>query len=275
MCDDAIVRHAHEEARRMSRRKAIGVAAGVATGISAAVVAGMGVSAQAHAAPGPAVSAGGHRRVVDLTHTLSPSFPVWPGEPPLVTIPTSRVGPGNSGFSTNYVSFAEHSGTHVDAPSHKIGDGITVDRIDPADLVAPLVVISIASKVRGNPRATLTERDIAEWEKAHGQIPRGALVALHTGWQPKTGGAHAAAYSADAVGTLVTERRVVAIGTDTLSVDLVDETGAHTAILGSGRYAVEAMANLDSVPAVGATVMVGAPRFAGGTGGPARVLALV
>lgn len=51
--------------------------------------------------------------------------------------------------------------------------------------------------------------------------------------------------------------------------------GAHTAILGGGRYAVEAMANLEAVPAQGSTVAVGAPRFAGGTGGPARVLALV
>ncbi|WP_168704605.1 cyclase family protein [Gordonia paraffinivorans] len=272
MCDEKIVQHAHDEARRMSRRKALRVAAGVTTGVSAAVAAGVGMSALAQAAP---AGAEGNRRIVDLTHTLSPSFPLWPGEPPVLTVPTSRVGPGNSGYSTNYLSFPEHAGTHVDAPSHKIGNGITVDRIDPADLMVPLVVISIASKARGNPRATLTERDVAEWEKRHGQIPRGALVALHTGWQPRTGGAHAAAYSPGVVEMLVAERRVVAIGTDTLSIDLFDESGAHTAILGSGRYAVEAMANLDAVPQTGATVIVGAPKFAGGTGGPARVLAVV
>ncbi|EON31373.1 MULTISPECIES: cyclase family protein [Gordonia] len=271
MCDDAIVEHVHEEARRMSRRTALRVAAGVATGISASVAAGAGLAAPSRGAPGDA-SAG---RIVDLTHTLSPTFPVWPGNPPMVTVPTSRVRAGNSGFATNWVSFAEHTGTHVDAPAHKIGGGITVDRIDPADLVAPLAVISIESRARRDRRAELTERDVEDWESRHGRIPRGALVALHTGWQPRTGGADAAGYSSAAVGMLVTERGVVAIGTDTLSVDVRGATGAHTAILGSGRYAVEAMANLEAVPPQGSTVIVGAPRFAGGTGGPARVLAMV
>ncbi|MDF6102709.1 cyclase family protein [Gordonia hongkongensis] len=267
MCDDAIVEHVHDEARRMSRRTALRVAAGVATGISASVAAGTGLAAPSRGAP-----AG---RVVDLTHTLSPSFPVWPGNPPMVTVPTSRVRGRDSGFSTNWVSFAEHTGTHVDAPAHKIGGGISVDRIDPADLVAPLVVISIESRARRDRRAELTERDVAEWESRNGPIPRGALIALHTGWQPRTGGADAAGFSPAAVGMLVAERGAVAIGTDTLSVDVRGATGAHTAILGSGRYAVEAMANLEAVPAHGSTVIVGAPKFAGGTGGPARVIAMV
>lgn len=264
MCDDALVRSAHEQAAGLSRRDALRLAAGVATGVSAAMVAGTATVSAANAAPSS--------RVVDLTHVLSPSFPVWPGNAPFVSLPTSRVGPGNSGFATNWVSFAEHSGTHVDAPAHKIGSGITVDRIAASDLVAPLAVISIDGR---GPRSTLGVADVVAFEKRHGRIPRGALVALHTGWQPRTGGPDAAGFSAAAVRMLVGDRAVVAIGTDTLSIDVRGASAAHTAILGSGRYAVEAMANLTAVPAIGATVMVGAPRFAGGTGGPARVLALV
>ena len=37
----------------------------------------------------------------------------------------------------------------------------------------------------------------------------------------------------------------------------------------------EAVANLDSVPPRGATLVVGAPKIKGATGGPTRVLALV
>lgn len=264
MCDESVVRHAHDEARRWSRRDALRFGAGAVAGVSAAAVAGHGV--------GPALAAS--TRVVDLTHTLSPRFPVWPGNPPFAAVPTSQVGPGNTGFATRWVSFAEHSGTHVDAPAHKIGSGITVDAIDPADLVAPLVVIDLSARARRNPRATLTEADIDAFENRHGRIPRRAVVALRTGWQPSGGTADAAGFSAAAVGMLVQERSVVAIGTDTLSVDIRDRADAHTAILGSRRYAIEALANLSSVPATGATIMVGAPRFAGGTGGPARVLAL-
>jgi kynurenine formamidase len=265
MCDDDVVQHAHEEARRFSRRTALRMTGGVAAGV-------VGVAA---AASGEAGASPGRGRVVDLTHVLSHDFPLWPGSAPVVAVPTSRVGPGNQGFATRWMSFSEHSGTHVDAPAHKIGNGITVDRIAARDLIAPLIVISIADRARADRRARLTERDVEAHESRHGRIPSGALVALHSGWQPSTGGADAAGFDPAAVTMLVRERGVVAIGTDTLSVDTHGAVGAHTAILGAGRYAVEAMANLSSVPAVGAQVIVGAPRFAGGTGGPARVLAVV
>ncbi|WAC57757.1 cyclase family protein [Gordonia sp. SL306] len=263
---DELVRHAHTEARRFSRRTALLMTGGAAAGAASLAAATARGAGDAQAAP---------NRVVDLTHVLSKDFPLWPGSAPVVTVPTSRVGAGNQGFATNWVSYSEHSGTHVDAPAHKIGHGITVERIAARDLVAPLVVISIAGRARTNRRTTLTERDLERHEARHGRIPRGALVALHSGWQPRSGGVDAPGFDASAVTMLVRERGVVAIGTDTLSVDVSGAVGAHTAILGAGRYAVDAMANLSSVPASGATVMVGAPRFAGGTGGPARVLALV
>ncbi|MFW0793060.1 cyclase family protein [Gordonia sp. CPCC 205515] len=263
MCDDEVVQHAHDEARRFSRRTALAVTGGAA--VAGAVFAG---TSRAGAAPGLP------RRVVDLTHTLTPDFPLWRGSAPVVAVPTSQIGPGDSGFATRWMSFSEHSGTHVDAPAHKIGSGITVDRIPPGDLVAPLAVISIAGRAR-SPRDLLTERDIAAYEQRHGRIPQRALVALHTGWQPRTGGVQAPAFAPSAVTMLVAERGVVGIGTDTLSIDRYGDVGAHTAILGAGRYAVEALANLAAVPAAGATVMVGAPKFAGGTGGPARVLAVL
>lgn len=266
MCDDEVVRSAHDEARRFSRRTALRMTAGAAAGTAGTAAIG--------AAAGPAAAAP-TGRVVDLTHVLSAGFPLWPGSAPVVSLPTSHVGPGNRGYATRWMSFSEHSGTHVDAPAHKIGDGITVDRIAARDLVAPLAVIDISARARTDRRTTLTARDIASYESKHGRIPRRALVALHSGWQPHGGGVDAPGFDADAVSMLVEERGVVAIGTDTLSIDVMDAVGAHTAILGAGRYAVEAMANLSSVPAAGATVVVGAPRFAGGTGGPARVLALV
>ena len=40
------------------------------------------------------------------------------------------------------------------------------------------------------------------------------------------------------------------------------------------RYGIENMANLSALPAAGATIFVGAPKHVGGTGGPARILAV-
>jgi kynurenine formamidase len=70
---------------------------------------------------------------------------------------------------------------------------------------------------------------------------------------------------------------VRAIGLDTASLDIGASADfpAHVSWLPSGRYGIENLANLDALPALGAIAIVGAPRLAGGSGGPSRVLALV
>ena len=49
---------------------------------------------------------------------------------------------------------------------------------------------------------------------------------------------------------------------------------AHLTFLPAGKYGLELMANLDDVPPAGATLIVGAPKHQGGSGGPARVFAV-
>ena len=70
---------------------------------------------------------------------------------------------------------------------------------------------------------------------------------------------------------------VIAIGLDTASLDIGPSTDypVHVAWLPGGRYGIENLANLEQVPPAGAMLFVGAPTFQGGSGGPARVLALV
>jgi kynurenine formamidase len=70
---------------------------------------------------------------------------------------------------------------------------------------------------------------------------------------------------------------VRAIGLDTASLDpgASADFPAHVSWLPSGRYGVENLANLERLPAAGAVVVVGAPTFEGGSGGPSRVLAFL
>ncbi|MDT8346081.1 MAG: cyclase family protein, partial [Thermohalobaculum sp.] len=49
----------------------------------------------------------------------------------------------------------------------------------------------------------------------------------------------------------------------------------HYAWLPTNRWGIECLANLDRLPATGATLVVGAPKVRGGTGGPARIFALI
>jgi kynurenine formamidase len=76
---------------------------------------------------------------------------------------------------------------------------------------------------------------------------------------------------------LLAERRVHGIATDTISLDAgsTADFPVHHAWLGHNKWGLENLANLGMLPPVGATIVVGAPKVAGASGGPCRVLALV
>jgi kynurenine formamidase len=76
---------------------------------------------------------------------------------------------------------------------------------------------------------------------------------------------------------LLVERRVVGIGIDTLGIDpghLV-ACPAHHITLGAGMWHLEGLVGLERVPARGAWLFVGVVSLSGGSGAPARVVAIV
>ncbi|MGS2811277.1 cyclase family protein [Nocardia sp. MW-W600-9] len=271
MCSPEIVRLAHDDAPRPSRRALFGLA---------------GLTALATVAPAPALAAPGAGAVVDLTHTLTPQLPVWPGNPPIAMVPVAWHASG--GFGQFSLGYWEHTGTHLDAPAHRILGGATTETLAVDDLVAPLVVLDISAKAVTDADAVVTVADIDRWRSQHGEIPERAFVAMYSGWERHLAEPsmflnldgqdrpHAPGFSADAAEYLVAQCGIVGAGVDTLSLDCGADPdfGAHTALLGAGRYGVEMLANLAAVPPAGARVVVGAPKHEGGTGGPCRVLAL-
>lgn len=226
--------------------------------------------------------------IVDLTHTLRPDFPLFPVYDPIEV--AERFSVSDDGFFVRRWAYDEHCGTHVDAPAHFSADGDTVDRLDPVDLVLEVAVVDIRAKVARDHDALLEPDDLLEWERLHGALPERSAVFALTGWGERAGDnaaylnadeggtLHSPGFSAEAAGFLRDERpQVRAIGVDTASLDIGPSAdfAAHVAWLPSGRYGIENLANLDRVPPTGAMVVVGAPTFEGGSGGPARVLALL
>ena len=80
----------------------------------------------------------------------------------------------------------------------------------------------------------------------------------------------------DTAALLGEERDIVGIGVDTVSLDFGASTdfGTHKTVLGAGRYGLENLAALGTVPTAGATIIVGGPKHANASGGPTRVFAL-
>ena len=264
-----------EDRVRVDRRTALLGGAGVALGAAFPAVADAGRKRGRRRG----------KRLQDLTHTFTEGFPVFvPGEgPERETIADYAT----DGFYAQRWTFGEHSGTHMDAPGHFIPGGRTSPEITPRELLVPIVVVDISKKAEADPDATVDVDDLIRFERRHGRIPHGALVAMHSGWADKVhdpiefkGGEafpnyHFPGFSAEAAVWLAERRDVSAIGTDTLSLDPGNSTAfaAHSSFLATDRYGLENLNNLDAIPPRGATAYVGVIPWEQGSGGPCRVLA--
>jgi kynurenine formamidase len=225
-------------------------------------------------------------RVSDLTHTFSPEFPTFFGTPGLALKRLKEFK--KDGFNLMEWTVLEHAGTHMDAPIHFSEGGAGPDVLPVDQMVVPLAVIDVVAKAAANPDYQVTPSDVRAWEQRHGRLPEGCCVAMHAGWSQHVGGTkflgkdgsgvlHFPGFHPEATDMLMKERRVVGMAVDTLSLDhgASKDFKTHYAWLPSGRWGLENVANLDKVPPRGATLVVGAPKFKGATGGPTRVLALI
>jgi len=228
------------------------------------------------------------RRVIDMTHELSEDFPTFGGVPGISY--DKQFDIATDGYNLYKLTIDEHTGTHIDAPLHFSSDGASVAEIPVESLACPLCVIDIRARAAEDRDTQVTPDDLQEWIEANGEIPEGACVAMNSGWAGKLGtdefrGADAArggslhfpGFHIEATQMLLEETAAAAIAVDTLSLDHGPSAdfATHYAWLPAGRYGIECLAGLDAMPATGATLMVGAPKTRGGTGGPARVMALV
>jgi kynurenine formamidase len=231
----------------------------------------------------------GKARLVDLTHVINEQAPYWPGdnyEPfRLRTIATLE----KDGVLSKAFSMPEHLGTHLDAPNHFERNRPSVDQLPPADLFAPGVVIDVSAQASMDADYQLTIADLERWERAHGAIPKKAVVLLCTGWgrfwdqparyrnQDVRGVMHFPGYSAEAAQWLIDQRDVRGIGIDTLSIDpgISRDFATHHAVNRAGRYGLENVAALDELPARGFYLVVAPIKIESGTGGPTRVLAIL
>ena len=228
----------------------------------------------------------GSAKVVDLTIPLGSEVVMWPGAPApeaetLVTV-------AHDGFFARRVTFFEHSGTHFDAPCHFIEGQSTVDQVPAQSLVRPIAVIDISERVGNDADAVLTLDEVLAFEATYGEIPQGSAVFLRTGWEEKN--SDAVAYSGqpgdlrfpgfgvEAAQFLVESRGVVGLGIDTLGIDSGEASHfpVHSQITHpKGLWHLENLQNLKALPPLGAWVVVGVLPLVGGSGSPARVLALL
>jgi kynurenine formamidase len=232
----------------------------------------------------------GKMRLVDLTHTLDGDSPYWPENEPGTPFHTSAATTyQKDGNFTRNLSVPEHFGTHMDAPVHFDPRGESVDRIPVERFLAPGVVIDVSSSAKLNADYRVTALDIEKWTEKHGPVPSGAVVFFRTGWATRwpsqekymnanaDGVLHFPGLLLEAARYFVDYVQPSGIGIDTASVDYGPSTDCpvHNLTMPAGIYHLENVANLDQLPATGFSIIALPLKHGGGSGAPARVIALV
>ena len=227
--------------------------------------------------------------IIDLTYPLNQGNAYWPGPSyspfKYKTVATLE----EDGVFSGTYSTPEHLGTHIDAPNHFEPNQPSVDKLKLENLIGPASVIDISEKVDRNADYELTIEDIISWEELNGSVQGGSIALLNTGWwrkwnnydkyknADKVGNLHFPGFSRDAARFLIEKRDVKGIGIDTLSADcgMSSDFSVHHIINSAGKYILENVANLDKLPPKGATIIIAPIKIEGGSGGQARIWAIL
>jgi kynurenine formamidase len=226
-------------------------------------------------------------KYVDLTHTITPSIPVWAGFGASKFAPTENPATKKpytyekDGFeATHYDLATDQLGTQLDPPAHWNPIYPAIDELPTTYTLRPLVVIPIQDKAAKDPGYQMTVDDIQQWEKRNGRIPEGSVVFVRSDWSKEWPNPNLATRKAfpgiklEAIQFLHLQRHILFHGHEALDTDTTPTMESEAWLLKNGYTQAEGVANLDKVPEKGALVAIGYPKFQGGTGGYARYIAI-
>ena len=220
-----------------------------------------------------------NKKIVSLSHTLTPSSPTWNGKEAFIETrewdyPTCST---TTKFRVQSFCFDAGTGTHIDAPAHSVPGGRTVDQLEMNELIAPCFIIDASMYATSDSLIDLAT--IKLFERTHQVKFANSMVFFKTNWsihwsqkQKYRNDLQFPALSAEAAAYLV-DQEVIAIGIDTLGPDRPGDTfPVHDIVLGANRYLIENLTHLDQLPPCGATAIVMPLLIAGATEAPARII---
>ncbi len=204
--------------------------------------------------------------IYDITLTITPALPVWPGDPPVRLTQPSHLERGDICTITR-LDMGAHTGTHLDAPAHFIRGGATAESLSLDVLIGPALVVD--ARGRGHVTANVLETLV---------IPPGVQrLLLHTDnsaiWQR---GEMAfveqfTAITADGAQWLV-DHGIRLVGIDYLSVGSFDDgIPTHQILLDAGVIAVEGL-NLSAIEPGDYQLICLPIKLGGSDGAPCRAV---
>lgn len=208
-------------------------------------------------------------KLIDLSHPLIHGQPNFPWDPKLSIIPHGTTK--TLRYNMTQISMATHQGTHLDAMSHFLDDGKTLDQMPLDWFYGAARILRIPKKAREE----ITAEDFKPFEK---HLTAGAKIIYETGWHRQFGAENFfgdfPSLTQDAARYLASKKiRLLGMDTPTPGRDWYE---VHHILLAKEveMVIVEGLTHLDQLPDT--FTFVGFPlNFAGRDGSPIRAVALV
>jgi len=179
--------------------------------------------------------------IIDLSPTITPDMPVWPGDPQVRMTRIASLEAGDN-YTLTELAMSVHVGTHVDAPAHYVRGAAGAHALPLDALIGPALVLD-ATDFEHITAAALEKLDIPDGVRRvlfrTRNSARGLMASsvFHTDF---------AAITRDGAAWLV-ERGIQLVGMDYYSVAPWDDLAApHQILLQRGVVIVEGL-NLISV----------------------------
>ena len=205
--------------------------------------------------------------IYDISLTISPSLPTWPGDPGLVLEQFGSIDKGAHANVTS-ISSSVHLGTHVDAPHHFLNDGRTVESLPLDVLTGPCYVVQLPDGIDAITEDVLARTEITSDMK---RVLFGTSNSHHWARGESKFQEDFVAITEDGAEWLVA-RGVQLVGVDYLSVaPFGDSEPTHHVLLKAGVVVVEGL-NLSNVVRGFYTLYCLPLKIAGADGAPARAI---
>jgi kynurenine formamidase len=177
-------------------------------------------------------------RLIDLSQPVFHGSPNCPAHPP-VRSEILKDHP-ESGWRVELLTIASHTGSHVDAPLHKIAGGASLDDIPLSSWCGPAVIADL----RGIAESTLIQPEMLR-ARLHGDL-KDRIVLLATGWGERRAKTdewlHRSPSLGEAAASWLVEKKIRGVGIDHYSIGGGSEPNnerVHTILLGAGVWVVE------------------------------------
>lgn len=156
------------------------------------------------------------RTFYDLTQIISKDIPVYSGDPQPHFEQSSTIH--NDSYNVTRIIMGSHSSTHVDAQSHFMVDGKSIDREPLSKFIGESIVIDLSK--RCNIGAGITCSDLEAYSK---DIRDNDIVLLYTGtseyWMKDQNIKYDFTYLEPSAAQWIVDHHIKCVGIDTFSVE--------------------------------------------------------